>query len=358
MKSKPTLRDAFNSQRVESPHPPLLSDDDILQVIRTSSLEAPAAKQPVSRTAVRWIGAVAAVASVAICVALLLPSRSNVSNHNFDINDTQHTNERVMADLPDDPTPPALTNVPSQAITAAQPDTSSLRTLDLPTTSLDKLGIRQHRGAIIYQEDDCRITIKTNGISATEFAESSVQHTPRHVTLYRNGKPFASWFDSSATSVNNLVPVKLRVEDPGNAMFPAADVILWYIPTEAFLQAIPDVYRLALGKELKGAQVSQGFLERRTSASSITSSRVFPNPVHGTSASLELLLSKQCRTSARLVDLQGSTLRTLWTSHPMPSGATTMPISHLDALPNGMYLVVVSIDGTLDHIIQRILIER
>jgi hypothetical protein len=42
----------------------------------------------------------------------------------------------------------------------------------------------------------------------------------------------------------------------------------------------------------------------------------------------------------------------------MPSGTTNSTIHELDALPNGMYLVVVSIDGTLDHIIQRLLIER
>jgi hypothetical protein len=230
--------------------------------------------------------------------------------------------------------------------------------MQLPASSLEQLQLSVSPSSITYNEDGQKVTVKTSGISARGSKARDAEHTPRHITLYRNGKAFASWFDSAAVRVNDLVPVRLHIEDPGNAMFPAADVILWYVPSEAFLATLPDAYRLALGKELKGADVSQGFLERHTQASLITGSRLYPNPVSGSTAALEMQFSSQCRTSARVLDVNGREVLTLWSAQTMPSGTTNSTIYELDALPNGMYLVVVSIDGTLDHIIQRLLIER
>jgi len=180
------------------------------------------------------------------------------------------------------------------------------------------------------------------------------------VSLYRGGKLLSTWSDETRpqTTVNDLVPVTIRIEDASNAMFPHADVLLWFEPTSAFVNALPPDERAALNKELDKKDATSLYIERNTTTTSIASSGLYPNPVNGETATLQLNVTRSCTADVDIVDINGRSVLTVFTSQQLAEGAHSSLLSPLSSLPNGMYLVVVNINNGQERLVQRLLIER
>lgn len=367
-----TLRDALRTQRMPD-HRPLLTEDDVLRTIRNApSMSAestePTTQPPTQAYRPSWLRrhAFGALGLAAASVVLLLVSL------NLDDENPSKRQRIVLEQVNQEPP------VSSNDVTASAESDGSMRKTDVASAAhmlrpdsiggvpslsaqqlnADKLGLTIQNSIIRYVEDGLQITIKTSGISARGTRSANAECTPRHITLYRKGKPFASWYDTAHAAINTLLPVRLQLHDEQNTMFPEAEVILWYVPTDAFLACLSSSVRTTIVQELANRNASRGYTEHATHSAIITSSTLFPNPVRADHTTLSITTVAPCVTSGRLVDLLGQLVRTLWMNNTHNVGTATIHLSQLSDLPNGMYLVVLQVDGSNEHIVQRLLIER
>lgn len=335
------INDALNSYNDSIKDQPLLSDDDITKLIRQEPLPLPNHRKPSFGFGPYLAVGLAAAAVVAV---VLWP----------DANPIVQPEPLTPADAYQDnvirSSEPSLADAQQNRV-ADVPDAQSIpsvRSIQLTESELSQLGLKLMLGKMIYIDPGIRITIGTNGISAKHSNGEPTKYSPRHISMYHQGKLFASWFDADDdVNVNDLVAVQVHLDDANSTLFPSADVILWYVPTPEFKGRVPDPESVRTNETTP--TISNG---------EIASSMIFPNPVNGNSATLRVELQKEIFTSAVLVDVSGRHIRDLWTSMNMLKGAHDQPIADLGSLPNGMYLVVVFVDGSQERVIQRLLIER
>lgn len=363
------LRDALRALRSED-SAPLLTDSEILDAIRKSKLNTNqqsnkiASKQNVpSRRAYQWTFGVAAVCAVSLVIYSVL-DHDSASEKNLVESDTQlltseptSNNETGMSAVPHNATINNESVQPETDNVSSSHESSEVLFIAPSKQTLNQLGIVFDEKKLQYQEGSFRITVTTSGVSVMNAPNRQQQKTPRHITLFRNKKQFASWFTAGTTPVNNLVPLRVTLADPSNTMFPSADVVLWYSPTEDFLAALPEKDRRT-AIESQHDRTTTIKTDQNNLTPTISQSTVFPNPVHGTSATVALHVSQACTTHAEIVDLFGKTVMVLWTNRELPKGESSFPLSDLGTLPNGMYIVVIRVNGSNEQIVQRILIER
>jgi hypothetical protein len=360
-----SLQEHFDPLR-EGKGQPLLTEEEILETLRsrplppeTDTLE-PRFLQRHGRT-MAWTAAAAAATIVGFLVVPTFMRDEAIPVSKDQVDQVQAMDHTVVD--ADDQAPLTTTDVQklARSSTASNANGLDVKMMELAPTELAKLHLSVTESSITYTEDGFTVTIKTSGIgvrgSQTLGAGST---TPRQVTIYRGGRVMATWADTTRPNikVNDLVPVTIRLEDASNAMFPHADVVLWFEPTPAFVHALPTTERVAIEKELTSNDPTSLYIERQTSTASIASSKVFPNPVSGTSATLQLNVVRSCTATVDIVDINGRSVLTLFTNEPLMPGSTSSILQPLTSLPNGMYLVVVDVDNGRERLVQRLLIER
>lgn len=211
--------------------------------------------------------------------------------------------------------------------------------------------------SVTYTENGYTVLIKTNGISAKGTRDSNARYTPRHISLYRNGNAFASWFNKVFADVSSLVPIRIHLTDSTNPLFTSADVILWYIPTAELKSALPSAHMSSNGSTNIDVSLPTSSTEQQPRQAAPARYTVYPNPVHGDAATVEMHCSVECTSSAALFDINGSRVLDVWANRQFAATNTSVEIVGLSELANGMYVLTVQIDGA-QTINQRILIER
>lgn len=160
--------------------------------------------------------------------------------------------------------------------------------------------------------------------------------------------------------IGRLVPVYFRLEGAeiaGTNLRMNAEVCLWYVPTKAFIEALPERYRSSLEREITTiAEVvrSNGNVEQacdriagrpsylelcRVSSGAITGASVYPNPASD-AATLSFHLKEDRIVSVTLHDLSGRYLNHIEQSENLHAGDRTIPVD-LSKLNKGAYLVAV-----------------
>ncbi|MBS1914330.1 MAG: T9SS type A sorting domain-containing protein [Bacteroidetes bacterium] len=163
-----------------------------------------------------------------------------------------------------------------------------------------------------------------------------------------------------ANPIRMLVPVHLRLGDEpidGSTRRRGADIILWYYPTQEFVAALPDRYRVPLAGELAAiADVVECHLpqsaacERMTGAPSLLNFcgrssgallglEASPNPAHGP-ISLRYTLASERNIRITLHTLRGEYLRDLVPAAPAEKGTHRASI-RTEGLESGVYMIVM-----------------
>ena len=160
--------------------------------------------------------------------------------------------------------------------------------------------------------------------------------------------------------LGRLVPVYFWVDDDaadGMSGPIGTEVCLWYVPTKAFIEALPERYRSSLEREITTiAEVvrSNGNVEQacdriagrpsylelcRVSSGAITGASVHPNPASD-AATLSFHLKEDRIVSVTLHDLSGRYLNHIEQGENLHAGDRTIPVD-LSKLNKGAYLVAV-----------------
>ena len=362
---------------------PLLSESEVLSAIRSDKTVAePDTFWQRHKVALTTGATLAAAATVISIVALpedadlatpVVGSKDDIAQ--FEPVQRESTQQAPARFLTEDETREVVGNMASDASGAATPEVEELqlvpsgidsKMLKLSEHTLGDLDLQVETSTITFEEDGRKVIVKTSGINvggsrkSQDQVATSSSVSPRAITLYRSGKVQAHWARSEfkETNVNDLVPVSIRLNNSSNTIFPHADVVLWYEPSVEFVNRLPDAYRLALGKELRSNDPTSVLVERNTASATISSSRVFPNPVTDDGATLQLNVDRPCTASVEVMDINGRTVFSVFKSQPLTTGSNQTRINNLSTLANGMYVVVVTIDGSAERIVQRLLIER
>jgi|GEM_PF-2608904 len=361
MKTFQTLRDAFDSQRVPPPTPPLLSDHDILSAIQSApptSPDAPAVGHRNIRRTIAFASAGAAVAAGIAWFAFVDRAEPGITEQEFVAGTSQKTIISVTTDTGNQSPLPSVASTLSDNNATREHDAHPVHFTQIRSAAAESLGLTVTNERITYVEDGFRITISTSGISVRGTHDATATPAPKHITLYRNDTVLASWFSEAHAEVGSLVAVRYTLKNPSQPLFPYADVVLWYQPSVAFLDAVPPEVGQQIRQELRGAKASDPFTQPLHTPNGITSAEIFPNPVRSQTASLRLTVGKRLTTTASIINIQGNTVLNLWNERILTEGTHTEPISLPSELANGMYVIVITDAQSSEQIVQRILIER
>lgn len=190
-------------------------------------------------------------------------------------------------------------------------------------------------------------------------------------------------YDNPATdlryrTLNKLVPVRIRLESAEYIERAkrnrGGEIVLWYVPTPEFVQALPDRYRAALEKELDLiASVEEGNLPPgeicrqmagenvlmdfcRTGSGAVSYTRVWPNPARE-DLTVHYVLTAPRRVAITLHDLSGRFLTEIAGYRQQPAGAHQEKFAlDREAVESGTYLVTLRTDQG-EQGVQRIVVE-
>ena len=225
--------------------------------------------------------------------------------------------------------------------------------IELSGQQLSQLGIQYDSTTISYIEEGIRFVVSTYGISLTGSNGRTDARTPRHVTLYVEGKHIASWKRSNPDDdVDRLVGIMVRLQNPA-AVHPNkhAIAVIWCIPPADM--ELPDgetMTKTKPGTDGSGASPSGDPAVVRTA--------LRPNPVAGSTASLTIDVDRPCAASIKLYDMLGNLAATIAEQVRLEAGTQDITLMNLHEQPQGMYLVVIDIPETRERHARRLLIER
>ncbi|MCK5743002.1 MAG: T9SS type A sorting domain-containing protein [Chlorobi bacterium] len=168
--------------------------------------------------------------------------------------------------------------------------------------------------------------------------------------------------------MNKLIPIKFHVGDPDalpndttltlrEQNYTYAEVILWYMPTEEFLEALPDRYEIPIREELGlMKEVADGnitheelceklsedsyFNQCEPESESISEAKVYPNPV-GTRTKCAFTLEKDDIVSIAVYELTGRKITDVITNKQFTAGVNTVEVNTA-GLQKGMYLLLIN----------------
>ncbi len=171
-----------------------------------------------------------------------------------------------------------------------------------------------------------------------------------------------------SSALRNMLPVHIRLTRSADRN--EADIYLWYRPTEAFISALPERYRVSLQRELEiianaegmrlGADeiCRQGTAERSffdyCRHGAIVSAELAPNPAQGETF-CRMTLDRQRTVSMALYDLNGNFIRDLSGPAPYPAGDHEVTCN-LENIPRGTYLILLRTEAgeqMVRHLINR-----
>ncbi len=365
MNKKPTLKDLLNTQRINTPDPPLLSENNIVDILRSapatnmSNTRFPATtlrSRPSLGTRIALGGIVVACCTVIYVLSTNVPTaiESDLGVRNATIPEQAASTEVHMdraKEIYD--APPAA---PSTA-SAHVPDTIVF--LDASKPELENLRLTVSEKAIVYNENGYRITITTSGIRTRGSRTPTTTITPRHISVYHNESVFATWFQPDDSDVQRLVPVRIYLTDQSNHMFPTATVVLWYDPSPSFYDALSGQHRMIITQSYNQTKDVQPLLPNQTKSKVLSlAGTVYPNPLRGATVTVSIESSAVCETSAHLRDINGREILTLWSNETTHAGKHERTFSPPSELSNGMYLLTVVAHNNQAAFTQRLLIER
>lgn len=162
--------------------------------------------------------------------------------------------------------------------------------------------------------------------------------------------------DMRGEALGNLLPVHIRITPPaGGTDRNEADIYLWYRPTEAFISALPERYRVSLQRELEiianaegmklGADeiCRQGTAERSffdyCRHGAMVKAEIVPNPAQGETV-CRITLDRPRMISMTIYDLNGNFIRDLSAPAPYPVGDHEVTCN-LENIPRGTYLILI-----------------
>jgi hypothetical protein len=170
--------------------------------------------------------------------------------------------------------------------------------------------------------------------------------------------------------LDKLIPV-LITPDEKSASDRPWQVILWFYPTQEFLEALPTQFRHDLEAELAQAETSKSsdasasedvhpgestYLDIwRARNGAITQSQAFPIPALHDAVTLRYTLDAPRGVSITVHDINGRRLKELAASQERPTGTWEEKISVAD-LDQGIYLLSINTDHG-EHAVQRIVVQ-
>lgn len=270
------------------------------------------------------------------------------------------------------------TNPPPPKQTSKQ-SIARTQTIQLDPSLLSRFGLTYARGAIKYTEDQVAVTIRGDGISTVvDTKGNSTSTAPLMVVVYHNQKLYANWWDRSngtfgkpitrsseipmnvASPINGLIAI--RVELPAeNILATQADVVLWFPGTKAVAEKLPEPFRQQVMSELgltETETTTHYTIPDAVSTTAIASSVVYPNPLRNGSATIRLHVKKACVGSVVITDMFGKEVATVVRSQSLETGQNDIPLTGLENTPTGVYNVVVSVEGSQELVVQRLMIQR
>lgn len=243
-----------------------------------------------------------------------------------------------------------------------------------PEIILERIGA-QHITAIR------KVTARTNGIGDIRSDDSSkAAIAPLMITSYVNRRAFASYYSVSdrvlhntirridekseiiTEGANKLIPVLVSIENAQESVFKKADIILWFEPTDSFINALPDNYKSALKKELGMPEKPKTGEQRYTDTwreedGALINTRVYPNPTQDFDVRFSFSLSENRTCSIGIMDMFGHTLSVAKENMPFEKGEHRIDINLQDIDKNGIYLIVMQTDAG-EQIVQRLIVQR
>lgn len=182
----------------------------------------------------------------------------------------------------------------------------------------------------------------------------------------------------ASTALNGLVPVRVMLKSDeyvdSAGEYRGAEILFWFVPTHAFVEALPQRYAAPLRAELDAiASVERDGLppseicnriagERpyldlcRSAAGAVTASAVYPNPANaGDDVTVSYRLSEPRTVTIGLHDLSGRFLKELAPPVDAPAGESTTTVS-LDGVGGGTYLIGVEA-GEGETAVQRVVVR-
>ncbi len=174
-------------------------------------------------------------------------------------------------------------------------------------------------------------------------------HNPRHPLFLTNSDPY----------YKDMVPVEINLNEyfDNHDDYYAERVVLWYYPTDEFLNALPDRYAKKLRKEAEilrqirsGAmpeeEACKGFNEDesfydicRISSGPVSIQNIFPNPALN-STSMKFRINNSAKVSINLYRTNGDFVREIRNEQLLSPGEYTININ-LSGLQPGIYLASV-----------------
>lgn len=380
MHPTPSLRESLQRLRTDQASKSMLSEDDVMQLLDANPVATlqGAGKSQISKrsttsvSAVRWtIGGACLAAGVA--AVMLWPNSADYDNQSQPIaeslaNAPQSQNafsgsQPIESNLEGNGQSLARSRDVALSLTTPMSAPQPAVLLTLSVSELQALNLHLVGPSLTYAEDGVRITVLTNGISARGSQNARSDVAPRHITMYRKGI-FAQWFDdrSAPVAVNDMIGITVSLRDTSKPNFIDATVILWYAPTDAFINALPEQHqsniRVSLQSTASTTSTPNQPVERRTRSASISATTIAPNPVQGSTAKLILHVTDACTTEIYIIDMMGQRSMDFVQNHAIAVGTHEILLSGLDALTSGMYVVVIDIPASNERLFHRLLIER
>lgn len=227
-----------------------------------------------------------------------------------------------------------------------------------------------------------KVTARTNGIGDIHSNDSTQKAiAPLQITSYINRHVFASYYSAAdralhntlrrmdentnvlMPSANSLIPVLATIENANDPVFKKAELILWFEPTNEFIEALPEPYKSALKKEIVQDAVKPKSGEKRYTDTwreedgAVISSRVYPNPTQDFEVRLAFALSETRTCTIGIMDMFGHTLAIATENKSLEKGEHTLDINLNIIDKNGVYLIVMrTSDG--EQIVQRLIVQR
>lgn len=218
--------------------------------------------------------------------------------------------------------------------------------------SLTDAGVRPpaERGSVLYFFNDSLFQDMRDEARRNIAKELSEQNSGGNYLL---GNKEAA---DRSSALRNLLPVHIRLAPSADAADRnGSDIYLWYRPTEAFISALPERYRVALQKELElMAQAQemklgideicrQGTTQRSffdyCRQGAIVKAEIVPNPAQGETF-CRITVDRPRTISMAIYDLNGNFVKDLSGPAPYPVGDHEVTCN-LENIPHGTYLILI-----------------
>ncbi|MBM2814357.1 MAG: hypothetical protein HW421_1119 [Ignavibacteria bacterium] len=208
----------------------------------------------------------------------------------------------------------------------------------------------------------------------SEIIAGNVDHNLLSKLLFTHSELMDSSGNNSDLITKRLVPVYVRLGDKiekENTKY--TDIIFWFVPTDDFLNIIPEKISRQIRTELdiierlengtidqtEACQALKGhesyFDICRMDSKVIEDVSIMPNPISGGAANLKFTLAKNSKLAINLYDISGNLVQKI-SSAEFSKGENTTPIELKSDVSQGIYLLSIE-DEAGNHVVKRIVVQ-